>query len=94
MTLVVHVKSRHERQDEDTCGDGGSNVRDLIEPGKTNAASAVPRGDRVQTDALRRWVPDERGFFEIHSQAMFSTQPFHEAYCIAKRRDAADISSG
>jgi hypothetical protein len=26
------VKKRHERQDEDTCGDGGSNVRDLIEP--------------------------------------------------------------
>jgi hypothetical protein len=30
----------------------------------------------------------------MRSQAMFSMQPFHEAYCIAKRRDAADISSG
>ena len=50
--------------------------------------------DSVQAAMPRTWREHSSPLKIRETARMRSTQPFYEAGCIAKRRDAADISSG
>lgn len=94
MTLIMRVTKHDGRWDKDNRRESGSNACALIELRQATTASVVPR--RIA------WSPMPCAVMSLTRQqhlptlrhAMLSMQPFHEAYCIAKRRDAADISSG
>ena len=72
----------------------GSNARALIELRQATTASVVPRGIAWSPISCAVMSLTRQQHLPTLSHAMFSVQPFHEADCIAKRRDAADISSG
>jgi hypothetical protein len=54
---------------------------------------ALQRGSSALSESIAK-LDGFLNFVASVTEAMHQAQPFYEACCIAKRRDAADISSG